>query len=338
MTSSTTSTRLPLVIVTDFIYEPLDVERVVLDGLAEVRALEAQSTAALDIDRLRDATALMVYHFVSVHRDVIAGLPNLKLIVRCGAGFDNIDYRFARSQGIDVANVPDYGTEDVADAALALTLSLARGTHLLSSMCRTGTEDWSYQLAIPLHRIRGRVFGVIGAGRIGTAAAIRAKAMGYDVVFYDPYVSDGHDKSLGIRRANSLEELLVQSHVVSCHCWLSDETRHMINPQTIDLMPMGSLLVNTARGAVVDPMAILQGLESGRLAGAGIDVLEQEPPDPKHPLIQAWRDPSHVAHHRLILTPHAAFYSQEGLLDMRRKGAENVRRLLVGERLRNVVN
>jgi C-terminal binding protein len=328
---------LPQVIVTDFIFEPLDIERTILDGLAEVVALAAQSSAELD-SRIDQAVALLVYHFVSVQSDVIARMPNLKLIVRCGAGFDNVDHRFARSRGIDVANVPDYGTEDVADAALALALSLVRGTHLLNSMCRQGTQQWSYELAIPLFRIRGRVFGVLGAGRIGTAAALRAKALGYDVVFYDPYVRDGYDKALGIRRAQSLEELLIQSHIVSCHCLLSEETRHIINSETIDLLPRGSYLVNTARGGIVDPLAVLQGIESGRLAGAALDTLEQEPPDPQHPLIQAWRDPLHPAHHRLIVTPHAAFYSQEGLLDMRRKGAENVRRVLRGEPPRNVVN
>ncbi len=328
---------LPQVIVTDFISEPLDVERNILEGLAEVVALGALSPAELD-HRIEQATALLVYHFVHVGRDAIERMPNLKLIVRCGAGYDNVDVRFARSLGIDVANVPDYGTEDVADAAMALVLSLARGTHLLNSLCQKSTTSWTYELAIPLHRIRDRKFGIIGAGRIGTAAALRAKALGYDVVFYDPYVRDGHDKSIGIRRAQTLEELLAQSHVLSCHCLLSPETRHIVNRDTVELLPMGSILVNTARGAVVDPMAVLQGLENGRLAGAGIDVLEQEPPRDDHPLIVAWRNPDHPAHQRLILTPHSAFYSQEGLMDMRQKGASNVRRMLLGEAPRNVVN
>ena len=329
--------RRPQVIVTDFISEPLTVERECLGDLATVTALDALSSADLD-HRVEQATALLVYHFVRVSRDVIERMPNLKIIVRCGAGFDNVDHQFARTRGIDVTHVRDYGTEDVADTAIALTLSLARGTHLLNGLCQQGTDNWTYQLAIPLRRMRGQTFGVIGAGRIGTAAALRAKALGYDVVFYDPYVTDGHDKSIGVRRANTLEELLSQSNVVSCHCVLSEETRHIIDGEAIKLMPPRSILVNTARGAVVDPMAILAGLEQGQLAGAGIDVLEQEPPADDHPLIRAWRNPQHPAHHRLILTPHAAFYSEEGLADMRRKGSENVRRMLLGEAPRNVVN
>ena len=325
------------VFVTDFITEPLDVERTILGEVAEVTALDAQSENDFG-DRLRQADAIMVYHFVSITRATIEKLERCKLIVRCGAGFDNVDHAFARQRGIPVANVPDYGTEDVADTAIGLVLSIARGTHLYNQQCQRGTDSWIYTLATPLHRIRGRVFGVIGVGRIGTATALRAKALGYDVVFYDPHVTDGRDKALGIRRAESVEELLSQSHVVSCHCPLTPETKYIINPSSIELMQRGSILVNTARGGVVDPAAILKGLESGILAGAAIDVLEQEPPASDHPLIAAWRDPSHPAHDRLILTPHAAFYSEEGLKDMRIKGSQNCLRSLTGAKIRNIVN
>ncbi len=236
------------VVVTDFITEPLDIELGYLGDIAQVVALDAKSEADLD-GKLTDADALMVYHFVTIRKTTIEQLKKCKLIVRCGAGFDNIDRVFARERGIPVANVPDYGTEDVADTAIGLVLSIARGTHLYNHRCQRGTDKWIYTLATPLHRIRGRKFGVIGVGNIGTAAALRAKALGFDVVFYDPYVPDGTDKALGIRRANSLEELLRQSSVVSCHCPLTSETRHMINPTTVEWMPRGSILVNTARGA-----------------------------------------------------------------------------------------
>ena len=325
------------VYVTDFIYEPLDIEREILGDIADLAAIAAMSNADLD-QRMDSADALLVYHFVSIRESLMQRMPRLKVVARCGAGFDNIDTDYARSRNIAVTNVPDYGTEDVADAAIALVLSIARGTHRMAHLCQQGTDDWSYELAIPLHRIRGQKFGIIGMGRIGMAVALRAKAFGYEVVFLDPYAVEGTDKALGIRRANSLEELLSQCNVVSCNCLLSEETKHIINCDTIELMPMGSILVNTSRGAVVDAMAVLKGLESGRLMGAGIDVLEQEPPDPNHPLFQAWRNPKHPAHDRLILTPHAAFYSEEGLVDMRRKGSENVRRILLGNPCRNVVN
>ena len=163
------------VVVTDFITEPLDIEREILGEVAEVVALGANTEADFK-NSLRQADAIMVYHFVSIGRATIEQLDRCKLIVRCGAGFDNVDYAFARERGIPVANVPDYGTEDVADTALGLVLSLARGTHLYNQLCQRGTDSWTYTLAAPLRRIRGRVFGVIGVGRIGTATALRAKA------------------------------------------------------------------------------------------------------------------------------------------------------------------
>ncbi len=325
------------VVVTDYIREPLAIEQEILGDIAEVVAVDAKNNQELE-QRVQEADALLVFHFVSIEQPLMERLSNLKVVGRCGAGYDNVDTDFARSRDIAVTNVPDYGTEDVADAAIALTLSLARGTHLMAHICQRGTDNWSYELAIPLRRIRGQQFGIIGAGRIGMAVALRAKALGYRVAFFDPYAGDGLDKSLGIHRADSLEELLEQSQVISCHCPLSDETRYLMNDQTIACMPRGSILINTARGGVVDPLAVLKALESGHLMGAGIDVLEQEPPDPEHPLMQAWRDPQHPAHTRLILTPHAAFYSEEGLADMRRKGATNVRQVLLGEPCRNIVN
>lgn len=325
------------VVVTDFIHEPLEIEREVLGDIADV--VSAGATCNEDLDgQVEDAHALMVYHFVSIRESLMKRMPNLKVVARSGAGYDNIDIAYARSVGVDVTNVPDYGTEDVADSAIALTLSLARGTHRMSHICQKGTDNWCYELVIPLKRIRGQTFGILGAGRIGTAVALRAKALGFDVIFYDPYAPDGTDKALGIRRVESVDALLEQSNVVSCHCLLSDETHHVIHCDNIERMRPGSILINTSRGGVIDPLAILKGIEDGRLMGAGIDVLEQEPPDPEHPLIQAWRDPNHPAHERLILTPHAAFYSEEGLGDMRRKGAQNVRRMLLGEPCRNVIN
>lgn len=325
------------VAVTDFIREPLTIEREVLGDIAEVVALDATSNRDLD-SRVHSVDGLLLFHFVSIQRELMEQMPNLRVVGRCGAGYDNVDIHYARSRNIAVTNVPDYGTEDVADAAIAMVLGLARGIHRMSHLCQKGTNNWSYELAVPLRRIRGRRFGIVGLGRIGTAVALRAKSLGYEVAFFDPYAQDGSDKAIGVLRHDSLEELLRTSNVVTCHCLLSDETRHLIDSEAVSQMPPDSILVNTSRGGVVDPLAVLAGLESGQLLGAGIDVLEQEPPDSEHPLIQAWRNPEHPAHTRLILTPHAAFYSEEGLADMRRKGAQNVRQILLGELCRNVVN
>lgn len=325
------------VVITDFVGEPLDVERRILGELADITALGAMHEDET-VGRIEDADAVMVYHFLKVTKATIARLCRCKVIIRCGAGFDNVDGAACRARGIVLCNVPDYGSEEVADSALGMALSLMRGIHFLNSRLRRGHGAWTYEQFKPVHRLRGRVFGIVGVGRIGTAAALRAKAFGFDVVFHDPYAPDGREKALGVRRVETLGELLAQSDVVSLHCPLTPETHHLMNRDTIAQMRPGTFLVNTARGGVVEPLAVLDALAHGHLGGAGLDVLEQEPPVEDHPLLLAWRDPKHPAHDRLILNPHAAFYCEEGLNDMRVKGSENVRRVLLGNAPRNVVN
>lgn len=329
--------KLPRVVVTDLIPEPLECERRVLNSHADVVALNIKHQAELD-GQLDDADAVMIYHYLRLDSEQIERLRNCKVIVRPGVGYDNIDIAAARRRGIPVCNVPDYGTEEVADSALAMAVSLARGTHFLNSRLRRGIGAWNVDQAAPIQRLRGRVFGIVGCGRIGAAAALRAKAFGFDVVIYDPPLRDGVEKSLGVRRVDALEVLLRQSHVVSLHCPLTSETRGMIGAAELALMPQGAILVNTARGGVVDTAAVVAALADGQLAGAGIDVLEQEPPPEDSPVLRAWRDSAHPAHDRLLLNPHSAYYCEQGSEEFRTKGAQEVLRVLQGRPLRNQVN
>ena len=325
------------VIVADFHHGSLAVEQDILQDLATVEALDVTSEEQL-WGRVEDADAIMVYHTLKVTRATIERLERCKLIVRCGVGYDNVDYVYARSRGIPVANVPDYGNEEVADSAIGMLLALTRGIALQNAVLRPAGAKWRFEHVAPLYRLRGRTFAVLGLGRIGTAAALRAKALGMNVIFYDPYKPDGYDKALGVRRVETLGELLGEAFVLSCHSPLTAETRNIIDAAAIEQMPRGSYLINTSRGGVVDVAAIPAAIASGRLAGAGIDVLPQEPPPEDHPLLVAWRDPNHPAFTRVILNAHNAFYSEEGLRDMRVKGAEACRRLLLGQPLRNIVN
>ncbi|MEW5975670.1 MAG: NAD(P)-dependent oxidoreductase [Acidobacteriota bacterium] len=169
------------------------------------------------------------------------------------------------------------------------------------------------------------------------AVALRAKAFGFDVAFYDPYKPDGYDKSLGLRRAESLNDLLDQAYVLSLHCPLNPDTHRLINKETLKRLPRGTYLINTARGAVVDTDEIPEAIASGQLAGAGIDVLATEPPLANDRLIAAWRNPNHPAHHRVIINPHSAFYSEQGLVEMRIKGAQACRRALLDLPVGNVL-
>jgi D-3-phosphoglycerate dehydrogenase/C-terminal binding protein len=325
------------VVITDFINDSLQVERDVLAGVADVEAFDALDEREL-VGKIESADAIMLYHNLSITQPSIERLTNCQLIVRCGVGFDNVDHGFARRVGIPVANVPDYGTEEVADSAIGMMLALTRGINFHNNRMRRRPDPWMYHVAGKLYRHRRRVLGIVGLGRIGSATARRALAMGMDVRFYDPYKPDGYDKAVGVTRVESLEELLRDSFVLSMHCPLTDETRQMINAESINWLPEGSYLVNTARGDVVDTAAIPDAIASGRLAGAAIDVLAIEPPTDDNPLLVAWRDPDHPAYERVIVNPHSAFYSEEGLIDMRRKGAEACRRALTGQMLRNVIN
>jgi len=325
------------VAVTDFIVDDLAPERERLDQIADVVALDLKSETEL-IARVGEFDAIMAFHKLPWTRAVLATMSRCKILVRCGVGYDNVDTAYARSVGLDVANVPDYGTEEIADSAIGLMLALVRGINLLNNRLQRGLGPWNHTQAAPVHRLRGRVYGIIGCGHIGTAAALRAKALGMDVVYFDPYKPAGFDKSLGIRSVESLEELVKQSFVVSPHCLLTPETTNLIDAKAIAMMPPGSFIVNTSRGAVVDLQAVVAAIESGHLAGAGIDVLPEEPPAEDHPLIVAWRNPASRCHDRVIINPHAAFYSVEGLFEMRSKGAEACRRALSGLPVKTIVN
>jgi C-terminal binding protein len=222
------------VVIADFVADELAPEREILGDIAEVVALNAHSEAQL-AGHVETADAVMLYHNIAITPATISRLEKCKLIVRCGVGYDNVDWRAARARGIPVGNVPDYGTEEVADSAIGLMLSLVRGINFFNNRLQRKAGEWSYMQGAPLVRLRGRTFGIIGLGRIGTAAALRAKALGMDVVFYDPYEHAGVDKALGIREADTVDELMKQSFVVSLHCPLTEETRHIVDARRIGL-------------------------------------------------------------------------------------------------------
>ena len=326
-----------LVVVTDFIRPPLHHEERILGDIADVVALDAFSEEALR-GRVEQADAIMMYHFLSIGPATIDRLERCRIIVRCGVGYDNVDRAAARRRGITVANVPDYGTEEVADSAIAMLLSMMRGVAFMNTRLQGRRGEWIYEQVRPLERLRGLALGIVGLGRIGTATALRARALGMRVLFHDPYAVDGLDKALGVERCETLEEMLPRVRALSLHCPRTPETQHLVDARTLALLPSGSFLVNTARGGCVDAAAVLAAIESGQLRGAALDVLETEPPPDDDPLVAAWRTPGTLAHDRVILNPHAAFYSEQGLDDMRIKGSTNIRRVLEGRPPRNVVN
>lgn len=313
------------VVITDFLDET-SIEAPIFGDLARVelaRATDEESLARY----LPGADALITYHEIAfLGESTFANAPRCKCIVRAGVGYNNVDRTAAARHGVIVCNVPDYGTEEVADHAIMFLLALARQLVPSHEAIRAG--GWDYRTALGTPRLRGKTLGLVGCGRIGTATALRAKAFGLDVVFFDPLVPQGVDKALGIRRAHRLEELLEQSDYVSLHCYLDATTHHLIDAKALARLRPGALLINTARGPIVDQSALLEALDSGRVGGAGIDVVEREP-----------LDDDRLRHHpRVLLTPHSAFYSVEGFIELRTKAAEEVRRVLLGEPVRNPVS
>jgi D-3-phosphoglycerate dehydrogenase len=314
----------PLIVVTDHLVEA-GVERPILDAVADLEVLHTSDETQVARVAPR-ADVLLVFHDIKLTERCISQLQRCKGIIRCGVGFDNIDLEAAGRRGIVVCNVPDYGTEEVADHALMMLLAIARRLLPCDQDIRAG--HWRVDPAFGAPRLRGRTLGVIGCGRIGSAMVLRAKALGLRVLIYDPYKPDGLEKALGVERCHRLEELLPQCHFVSLHCPLTAETQHLLNARTLALLPRGAYVVNTARGGCVDLTALRQALDSGQVSHAALDVVEREPLD----------DEALRRHPRVLLTPHIAFYSVEGFNEMRTKGAIEARRMIQDEPVRNPVN
>lgn len=322
------------VYITDHLTPPAELEARELAGLARVDCLMARSPAELK-GRVDNADALIIFHEIILPADVIAGLQRCRVIVRGGVGFDNVDLKAAGAKGILVCNVPDYGVDEVADHAILLTLACNRGLARTERRLRRTLQPWDFHAVEPVPRLAGATMGIVGLGRIGAATAMRAKAMRMRVIACDPYLRPGLDKAFGVPLVD-LDTLLAESDVVSLHTPLTDETRHLIDARSLSKMKPTALLVNTARGAVVDTAALAEALRAGRIAGAGIDVLPHEPPTASDPLIQLWQQDDPVAN--LIITPHTAFYSESGAVEMRSKAAQEVARVLRGQAPKNCVN
>ncbi len=305
--------------------ENVGIEAEVLKGIADVSLVQTADESVLP-DSVWDADAVILSHFPQMSAAALRRFQRLRMVVRNGVGFDNVDIAAARELGIPVCNVPDYGTEEVADHTLALTLALQRNVFPALRDVRKGA--WQWRIAESSRRLRGQRFGIVGAGRIGTATALRAKAFGFAVQFFDPYVPSGYEKALGVDRCRSLNDLLSTSDVVSLHCPLSEETRGLIGWAELEQMKRGSFLINTARGPVVREADLLAALRSGHLGGVALDVVEREPAF----------DAELLQFTNCLLTPHIAFYSQQAIVDLRTSSAQNIADTLRGGSPVNVVN
>ncbi|CAG2055321.1 unnamed protein product [Timema podura] len=341
------------------------IEMPILKDVATVAFCDAQSTSeihekvslpsqSIEIQVLNEAVGALMWHTIILTKEDLEKFKTLRIIVRIGSGVDNIDVKSEQSPetprwcdcalvqaagelGIAVCNVPGYGVEEVADTTLCLILNLYRRTYWLANMVREGKKftgpEQVREAAQGCARIRGDTLGIVGLGRIGSAVALRAKAFGFNVIFYDPYLPDGIEKSLGLTRVYTLQDLLFQSDCVSLHCTLNEHNHHLINEFTIKQMRPGAFLVNTARGGLVDDDSLAAALKQGRIRAAALDVHENEP-------YNVFQGPLKDAPN-LLCTPHAAFYSDASCTELREMAASEIRRAIVGripECLRNCVN
>jgi phosphoglycerate dehydrogenase-like enzyme len=298
------------VLITDFNYPDVELERRILED-AGLELVTAQCRSEEDVIEAGRGVSALLTQYAPITARVMTELPELRMVGRYGVGYDIVDVEAARERGVWVANVTDYGTEEVAVHALSLALSLLRHLPLYDRDVKAGR--WHSASTGPLHRLKNSTLGVVGLGRIGGTFARRASPWFGRTLGCDPYLEDDAWPE-GVERA-SLEEVFSESLVVSLHPPLTDETRGFIDRNLLERMPDGSYLVNTARGGLVVMDDVLWALEEGPLAGAGLDVLPQEPPPQDHPLL---------SNPNVILTPHAAFYSVEAEQEVRRKAAQNV--------------
>jgi lactate dehydrogenase-like 2-hydroxyacid dehydrogenase len=283
--------------------------------------------------RVARCDALVVYHKLTVDNALLDRAPRCRLVVRAGVGLNTINLKACAARGVAVCNVPDYGTHEVADHTIALMLALMRGISAYHARLRAEPlHGWHYDGVAPVRRIFGSVMGIAGLGRIGTAVAERAVGFGMRIIYFG---GEHHD---GFERVCSLADLLRRSDVLSLHLPLTDNTRCTIDAAAVAMMKRDLILINTARGQLIDSAAVCEGLRSGQLASVGLDVLPAEPPDLSDPLISAWQAGEEWIRDRILIMPHAAFFSEAGLMDLRQRSLSIALSFLRHRELRNCVN
>lgn len=310
------------VLITDYGFPNVDPEMEVFDH-AGIEVVTAQCKTEDDVIVAAAGCDALLVQWAPVREKAARSLPDCRLVVRYGIGVDNLDIPALKAHGKLVAYVPDYCIDEVADHALALALSLAR--QLPQTHARTKSGEWKITPPAPMPAFRKMIFATMGYGRIAQAILERARPFGFILAAYDPFVDVGTMKDNRVLSL-TLDELFQTGDILSLHAPLTPDTRHLVNMDRLRTMKPTSILINTARGPLVDTLALAQALKDGEIAGAGIDVYEKEPLEDDHPLRSA---------PNTILTSHTAWYSEESVPELQRAGALEVARGLKGQPLRN---
>lgn len=308
------------VLLTDYEFAHLEYEEQVFNesGL-NIEFIKKQCKTEEDvIEHAKEADALL-NQYAPISKRVIDSLERTKVISRYGVGVNTIDVDAAQAKNITVANVPDYGMEEVSNHALALLLSWARKVTLLNNEVKQG--NWDFKACVPIHRFDKQTVGVLGFGRIPRRFIEKVKPLGFQTAAYDPFVSAEEMAAVGVQKME-LDEIIKESDYLSVHVPLIKETHHLLNAERFSQMKKNAVVINTARGPIIDEKALIDALEQGMIAGAALDVTEEEPVSKTSPLLQM---------DNVIITPHSAWYSEEAMVELRQKAAKNIVQVLKGE-------
>jgi D-3-phosphoglycerate dehydrogenase len=312
------------VVITDYVWESLDVEKKTLEGLADLVALKTKKPEEF-LAQAADCDALLNTYAGPITAEVMAKMPKCRIIARYGIGVDTIDLEAATRAGIIVTNNPTYCIEEVAEHTMALLLASARKIAFYDRLVRAG--KWEVPPGKPIYRLAGRTLGLVGFGNIARQVAVRAAAFGMRVVYADPFVREGQFDVPG--KQVELDALLRESDFVSLHPPLTPDTRKMMNDAAFAKMKPSAYVINCSRGLVIDTEALVRALDAKKIAGCALDTVDPEPlPDP-HPL----RGRANV-----VMAPHAAWYSEQAMAGLQAGAPGEVRRVLSGEWPLNVVN
>lgn len=295
-----------------------NLEKEVFSELGNVELIKAESNSEVETIKLTKNADAIINHHGNISKKVIDKLDKCKVISTYGIGTDRIEIEAATKRGICVSNVPDYCLDEVSDHALALLLSWGRKIVLLNSIVKQ--NQWDFQKAIPIHRFKKQNVGILGFGNIPRILIKKLLAIGFKVLVFDPYVSQQDIKELNANSV-SLEEVFRMSDFISIHLPLTNETDGLVNKNLLYSAKENLVIINTSRGEVINENDLIESLESGKIAGAALDVISEEPVNPDNPLLKM---------NNVILTPHSAWYSEEALYELRSKCANNVLQALKG--------
>lgn len=313
------------IVISDYYYENLNQEYSILQA-ANAEVFDYHCKTEDEVVAVAHDCDALICQFAPISRNVIESMPKCKIIVRYAIGVDNIDLKAAEDNGIFVCNVPDYSIDEVSNHAIALLLDCARKLTYMTNQVKQGHNN--YTAVKPLYRIAGKTLGLLGFGRIPRAVAKKMNGFGLKIIASDPYVAKQTAADLNVGLV-SFNELVTQSDYLSIHVPLTDNTRHIFNKEVFKQMKPTAILINTARGAIVNENDLLWALENRIIGMAGIDVLESESFDPEHPIFKL---------DNAVVTPHVAWYSEDAVLSLQAKVAEEVSRRLMGQKPLHPVN